>query len=93
MATIHIQQEHNLGITTAKERVTKLAEQLHDRLSVETHWEANKLIIHRAGADGTILVEPNLVTVDVDLGVLLAAFKDAVEGELRGFLSENLDYL
>ncbi len=90
MPSIHIREAHNLGLATAKQRVEKLAGQLNERLGVTHTWSGDTLEFERSGATGTILVEQNAVTVDVKLGIMLAAFKGEVEKQLKGFLEEHL---
>ena len=90
MPSIHIRTEHNLDLTTARERIEHVAAQLKERLGVSYNWSGNELHINRTGASGTILVEEKAVTADVKLNMMLTSFKDQVERQLKEFLHQNL---
>ncbi|HWF43856.1 MAG TPA: polyhydroxyalkanoic acid system family protein [Candidatus Kapabacteria bacterium] len=90
MATIHVHEEHRLGIVIARQKIEEVAQQLKDRLGVSYHWAGNELHFERTGTHGTILVEENAVTVDVALGIMFAAFKGEIERQLKALLQQNL---
>ena len=90
MPSIHIRTEHNLDLTTARDRIEHLAAQLKDRLGVSYSWTGNELHINRTGANGTILVQEKAVTADIKLGIMLTSFKGQIERQLKEFLHQNL---
>ncbi len=90
MSTIHITANHTLGLASAKEQAEKLASELQDRFAVEYHWSGDTIEFARPGASGKIVAEESMVTVDVELGLMLAGFKGEVEKQLKSFLDQNL---
>ncbi len=90
MPHIHLTYQHNLGLDQAKARIEDLVQQLKDRLDVNYHWKGNEVEFSRTGATGTILVEDKSVTTDVELGLMLAAFKGEIEKQLKSFFDRQL---
>lgn len=87
MARIHITRSHQLGLPSARERITSLAEQIGREFDTEHEWQGDELRFKRSGASGSIVVTDDQVTVDVKLGLLLAAMK----GRIESTISERLD--
>ncbi len=90
MAAIHIEREHTLGKNGAREAVEDVASQMKQRLDVSYNWNGDTLQFQRSGANGTIAVGDTSVTVDVDLGLTLSAFKRPIEQQIREYLDQRL---
>lgn len=90
MSKIHIQRRHNLGKAEARTMVEGIARQMKSKLQIEYRWSGDQLQFDRPGAKGTIDVEESLVTVDIELGLMLTAFKGMVEDQVNGYLDQHI---
>lgn len=90
MASIHLVQPHNLGKAQARTKVEDVAQQVKNRLGADYHWEGDSLKFDRSGVKGSIQVEDKDVVVDVDLGLMLGAFKGQIESQIKGYLQDTL---
>ena len=96
MPDIHIQRDHTLGLSAARKIAFKWAEQAEEEFGMDcTYEEAEKggdcdtVTFTRSGVKGTLNVTADRFELDAQLGFLLGAFKDKIEGEI----SKNLDAL
>jgi len=90
MASIHIRRNHAIGKAEARKAVEDIGRQLKQRLQVEYQWNGDQLRFSRPGADGTIDVDDTAVTIDIELGLMLSAFKGAVESQIHSYLDQRL---
>jgi putative polyhydroxyalkanoate system protein len=93
MADIHLRREHTLGITGARALAKRWAEQAENefdmrctRLAGDTGDEVQ---FTRSGVSGTLRVGADHFELEAQLGFLLSAFKERIEGEIV----KNLDRL
>ena len=93
MADIHIQREHTLGLLEARKIAFKWAEQVEEKFDMECTYEEGKtedlVSFSRSGVSGTLAVTKDSFDLNAQLGFLLGAFKDKIEGEIV----KNLDAL
>ena len=89
MSDIDISRSHSLGLEKGRSAVEKVAEQLEDRLGVDSHWENNTLQFNGGGADGHIKVESDTVHVQIKLGMLLRSMKGMVKKQAEGYLDQH----
>ena len=54
------------------------------------HWEGDTLHFSRTGASGTITLDPERLEIQVELGLLLRPFTNAVEQSVNEYLDEYL---
>ncbi|MDB5035865.1 MAG: polyhydroxyalkanoic acid synthase [Chlorobi bacterium] len=90
MGSIHIRRNHTLGKAEARKAVEDIGRQLKQRLQVDYHWNGDRLQFSRPGAEGTIDVEDTLVAIDIELGLVLSAFKGPVESQIHAYLDQSL---
>ena len=90
MATIFIQRKHSLAPNELRRHVDALAEDLQRKLSAKYHWEGDTLHFSRTGASGTITLDPERLEIQVELGLLLRPFTNAVEQSVNEYLDEYL---
>ena len=93
MADIHLEREHNLGLSQAREiaaRWTEQAEQKFDmRCTREEGESLDEISFTRSGVSGTLKVSGDKLELDAKLGFLLGTFKERIESEIE----KNLDTL
>ncbi len=88
MATIRITESHNLGVDTAKSRVTVFEEML-SKFGVKLNWSGNKASFKGIGVSGSMSVSEQDVTVEIKLGMMARAA--GVDGDrLKGSISRRL---
>jgi putative polyhydroxyalkanoate system protein len=90
MPNIHFQTAHHLTKESAKQKLDSVAQQLTNRLGATCHWQGDRLVFDRSGANGSIDVSDKDVTVDVDLGMMLTPFKSEIEKQIKQQLQQSL---
>ncbi len=94
MAKIHIQHSHQLGLKKARKIALDWAESAEKKLSMECTYEEGDTYdcVHfkRQGATGTMFVRSNEFEIEVKLGLLLSAFKERIEDEIKQTLLARL---
>lgn len=93
MANIHIQRDHHLGLAGARKVAWQWAEQAEAEFDMQCAYEegpdGDEVHFSRTGAKGTLRVTADRFELQAQLGFLLGAFKDRIEGEIV----KNLDQL
>ncbi len=93
MAQIHIHREHQLGLAGARKVAWQWAEQAEADFDMACTYEegddGDEVQFSRSGVSGTLKVSGDHFELDAQLGFLLGAFKDRIEGEIV----KNLDAL
>ncbi len=93
MAQIHIQRPHQLGLEGARKVAWQWAEQAEADFDMACTYEegedSDEVQFSRSGVSGTLKVSGDHFELDAQLGFLLGAFKDRIEGEIV----KNLDAL
>lgn len=94
MAQIHIHREHQLGLAGARKIAWQWAEQAEADFGMACTYEegddADEVQFSRSGVSGTLKVSGDHFELDAQLGFLLGAFKDRIEGEIVKNLDELL---
>ncbi len=94
MAQIHIHREHQLGLAGARKIAWQWAEQAEADFDMACTYEegddADEVQFSRSGVSGTLKVSGDHFELDAQLGFLLGAFKDRIEGEIVKNLDELL---
>jgi len=88
MARIDIQRDHHLDATQARAVVDKVAARLGEKFGTTSRWEGDTLRFERPGVKGGITLEPALVRVQAELGMLLSPMKGMIEQEIRQKLDQ-----
>ena len=88
MARIDIQRDHHLDAAQARAVVDKVAARLGEKFGTTSRWEGDTLRFERSGVKGGITLEPALVRVQAELGMLLSPMKGMIEQEIRQKLDQ-----
>ena len=93
MADIHIHRDHTFSLAKARKIAFEWAEQAENEFGMECTYEEGDtedlVSFSRSGVKGTLKVCKKRFELDAQLGFLLGAFKDKIEGEIV----KNLDQL
>jgi putative polyhydroxyalkanoate system protein len=93
MADIHIERDHQLGLSGARKLAWRWAEQAENEFDMSCTYEegdeCDEVQFTRSGVSGTLKVSAERFELDAKLGFLLGAFKERIEGEIV----KNLDDL
>jgi putative polyhydroxyalkanoate system protein len=93
MADIHIERDHQLGMSGARKLAWRWAEQAESEFDMSFTYEegdeCDEVQFTRSGVSGTLKVSAERFELDARLGFLLGAFKDRIESEIV----RNLDDL
>lgn len=89
MPSIHIERKHPLSIKDAKAAVSHVAQILSERFDIDWEWSGNTLDFHRSGVNGHIKVSKGSLTVSVQLGFLMSAFRSGIESQIQQTLDRE----
>jgi putative polyhydroxyalkanoate system protein len=99
MAEILIQRAHTLGLEKARAIAAQWQKEAESDWGMDCTYVSNesneqgevqdRLNFERAGASGYLLVTASQLTMKLELGFLMASFKDKIEEKISG----NLDKL
>lgn len=87
MAAIDLRRQHGMSREEALAGADRLAAELRRNYDLNYQWEGNHLRFKRSGASGWLKVEAETISIHLELGFLLRAFKGRIEQEV----SKNLD--
>lgn len=94
MARIHIHRPHHLGLAGARQVAWQWAGQAEADFDMACTYEegddADTVQFSRSGVSGALKVAEDHFELDAQLGFLLGAFKDRIEGEIVKNLDELL---
>lgn len=95
MATIDIRRSNSLGKAAARDKTEALAKRMEEKLGLQWQWKGDQLDFEAPkgpgkGTKGSIHVDDANVRVQVDLPLLLRAFKGKVEGRINEELDKIL---
>lgn len=93
MADIHIHRAHKLGLQGAREVAAQWSKKAQTKLDMVCAYapgeDSDELQFSRPGVKGTLKVCGDHFELSAQLGFLLSAFKEQIEGEI----AKNLDEL
>lgn len=91
MSVINIEKQHSLSFEELTERVNEIAKKLETKLDIRSEWEdKNTLSFRRKGANGSIELSEDSVSITVRLGMMFRALKSVVESELERVVEAKL---
>lgn len=90
MATIHVKKKHHLDNEHLRREVENLAKKLSKELSMDYHWEQDRLLFERTGAKGHIQIGDGEVEILINLGLIFLPLKGTVEKTVTAYLNERL---
>ena len=90
VANICVKRPHNLNPEQLRELGDKLAEKLTQKLGGQCRWQGDELHYSQSGATALVQFDDTAVTVNVKLGMLMAAFSGMVESEINRVLDKYL---
>lgn len=94
MPDLHIQRDHQLGLTKAREVARHWARKAEEKFDMECTYEEGEtqdtLNFSRAGVSGTLRVDAGQFDMHAKLGFLFGSFKDRIEAEIGSQLDALL---
>ena len=90
MSNISIRRTHNLEHSQAVRAANRLAAKLEAEHGVRSRWDGDTLHFKRSGVDGTLHVAPKTLQLHIELGFMLALFRDSIEQEIKRTLDDEL---
>ncbi len=93
MSHIHIRRAHHATLAKAKKMADQVAAKLAHDYELKSSWDGNTLHFNRSGVHGTLAVGAKDFAIDVELGLLMAAFKNpiqqAIETNLEKLIAQH----
>lgn len=90
MAKISMTHTHSLPKDVAKEKVNELFLKFKDRFGINLKWDGDTVILSGSGFDGAAKVFDDKVDINVNLGLMVSAFKGQIESGLVDQLNKRL---
>jgi putative polyhydroxyalkanoate system protein len=84
MPSLDITQPHTVTAEEARRRLEQFNQELQERYGLVPTWtSATQAKIERAGARGTLTIEPAQIRVHIDLPLTFSPLKGKVEARIR----------
>ena len=91
MARIEIKKAYTMDADDLRGELDALADNLSEKLSLNCCWQSDRCLdFHRSGAEGQINIDDEEVSIAIQLGFLLKAFKDPIEQEIQDFMDTHI---
>ena len=90
MSRIVVERQHCLAREAVRTMAEELAENLSAKYDINYRWHDDVIVFKRTGAHGRVLVDPQSVRVELDLGFLLMAFEPVMKQEIETTLDKKL---
>ena len=90
MFSIAIRRNHRLSLPRATRAVNAVAAQLQQDYGIQSRWEESALHFRGSGVSGTLRLHPRQVSLDVELGLLMAPFRDSICAAIEQKLDREL---
>jgi putative polyhydroxyalkanoate system protein len=91
MSHIVVERQHVLERDVVRSLAEELAESLARQYDIRYRWHDDVIVFKRTGAHGRVIVDPQRVRVELDLGFLLMAFERTIRDEIENTLDEKLN--
>lgn len=89
MPSIDIAQPIHVPPEEARRRLERFQSELQERFGLVPTWTSPTVAeVRRAGAGGTLRIEPSRVAVHIDLSFALTPLRGRIESEIRSRLAE-----
>lgn len=86
VSNINIKRELDLTEEQVQQVAEKMSEKLSREYGVDFSWKGHCAQIKGPGVTGTCEVSQGSIAIDLNLGFLVAAFKERIEQEIEGYL-------
>ena len=90
MSSISIRRAHSLPQARARHVADTVAAQLEQEYGIQARWQGDTLHFERTGVSGTLRIAAKELMIDVRLGFLLLAFRDAIAQAIERALDQHL---
>ncbi|MFT5887236.1 MAG: putative polyhydroxyalkanoate system protein [Zhongshania sp.] len=91
MSTISLRQSHNKSPGDMRDLIRQMAAKLEERYQLKSRWlNDDEMEVQRSGIKGRIVLGATEVKVDIKLGLMMGAFKSAIEKEIARSMTEKL---
>lgn len=90
MSEIRLERRHTIGLQGAKVAAQKVADELAQSWGIESSWDGDVLRFAREGADGTLMVNEDMVVFEARLGLLLSMFRQKIEDRINEHFDRHL---
>jgi putative polyhydroxyalkanoate system protein len=90
VSRISIRRGHKLTRAAAVALASSIAIILKADYGITSHWDGSTLSFRRTGLRGTLQIAPQRVLVEIELGLLLSAFREPISTEISMRLDREL---
>lgn len=90
MATITMEQNHQLGLDGARERVRGLIPTLVNKYGVKVDWRGDDAHFSGKGFSGVLRVKADRVAIDLKLGLLARPFAGKIKTAMADHVQKAL---
>ena len=90
VAKISIQHKHHQPEHTVREALGTLMAELKKEYQITSTWHGHTIEFHRAGASGTLVMQPQQVDIEIKLSLMLSMFERKIQEAIRSFCAEHL---
>jgi putative polyhydroxyalkanoate system protein len=87
---ISVSRAHRLNREQAVRAADRIADELKARHGIQSRWKDDTLHFKRSGVSGTLTLGEGKLDIKVELGFLLAMFRDTIASEIERALDREL---
>ncbi len=90
MAKYDLDIPHTLTPEEVRARLDKARGKLEADYGATCTWKGDQMVVARKGLDATVRIEPTLIHVDLELGMLMSALSGAIKAGITKQLTDLL---
>jgi len=84
-----IRRSHALGLDAARERIDHVAATLGSQYSLTSSWSGDQVRVDGTGVRGRIVVAPEFVEAEIQLGFPLLVMKHQIQSRIEDLMDEH----
>lgn len=90
MAKLNIEHQTKHSKEEIRSKLTEIMGKVEESYNLTGSWSGDTYTFKRKGLDGKATIADNKVSVQMEMGMLLGAFKGKIESELKQRLKDGL---
>lgn len=84
-----IRRSHELGLAAAREKIDHVAATLGSQYSLTSSWKGDHVRVEGNGVHGRILVAPEFVEAEIQLGLPLMVMRRQIRSRIEDLMDEH----
>jgi len=86
---MRIRRSHELGLEAARKKIDHVAATLGNQYSLTSSWRGDHVRVRGIGVNGRIVVAPEYVEAEIQLGIPLMIMKRQIQSRIEDLMDEH----